>query len=135
MNRESHRERERKKEYSLIKRGTSLAPIKYPEIYIIEEYRCQEREKDRETCTDVTRRELFRSKTAVSDGIRIRNRGMFLEYRRARTENYSSPPFFFFSRFSSRQTSIAYLGAGNLGWIGKERREKVGRKKKKKGGR
>lgn len=95
----------------------------------------KEKGKKGESCTDVTRNDLFRSETADSDGIRIRNRKQRGVSRRARfTENCSrlSLPFFLFSF-----RDVEHLRAGNLGWKGKEeetgggRRKEVGSRNKK----
>lgn len=87
----------------------------------------KEKGKKGESCTDVTRNDLFRSETADSDGIRIRNRKQRGVSRRARfTENCSrlSLPFFLFSF-----RDVEHLRAGNLGWKGKEEETGGGRRK------
>lgn len=93
----------------------------------------KEKGKKRESCTDVTRNDLFRSETADSDGIRIRNRKQRGVSRRARfTENCSrlSLPFFLFSF-----RDVEHLRAGNLGWKGRESQEEGGGGKQEQEGR
>lgn len=129
------RERERKKEYASRWLNEAQAWPRYRKVYLEiyfieleESIVAKEKGKKRESCTDVTRNDLFRSETADSDGIRIRNRKQRGVSRRARfTENCSrlSLPFFLFSF-----RDVEHLRAGNLGWKGKEEETGGGRRKR-----
>lgn len=95
----------------------------------------KEKGKKRESCTDVTRNDLFRSETADSDGIRIRNRKQRGVSRRARfTENLLSSLPSFFSFFLSRRRASSRGKSRMERQGGRDRRrkeEEVGSRNKK----